>query len=235
MKFLPTFLLYFLTTFLGIAQEQTKVETHFYAFDYVLGRDTVMVPTGSGTYAETPLSKANIVGPIHAAVTDGVLALYDKKPAADALGHREVLASAAYPAGVSSALVVLFPASKNDPFPYRALVLNHNAQDFPLGVYRMINISPHPIRGAIGKSIIESKPGSVANLKPEGEPGAIVAMKFEYYSENRWNLLTETRCAIRNDRRWLTCIYLDPSTGRMNIRSIPDRSSTTPAAHASQP
>jgi hypothetical protein len=99
----------------------------------------------------------------------------------------------------------------------------------------MINISPHPIRGAIGKSIIESKPGSVANLKPEGEPGAIVAMKFEYYSENRWNLLTETRCAIRNDRRWLTCIYLDPSTGRMNIRSIPDRSSTTPAAHASQP
>ena len=48
-------------------------------------------------------------------------------------------------------------------------------------------------------------------------------MRFEFFDEDRWNLLTETRCAIRKDRRWFTCIYQDAATGRMNIRSIPDR------------
>jgi hypothetical protein len=50
-----------------------------------------------------------------------------------------------------------------------------------------------------------------------------VPVRFEFFDQDRWNLLTETRCAIRKDRRWLTCIYQDPVTRRMNIRSIPDR------------
>ncbi|RYD49290.1 MAG: hypothetical protein EOP85_01910 [Verrucomicrobiaceae bacterium] len=49
-------------------------------------------------------------------------------------------------------------------------------------------------------------------------------MRFEIEKEGRWSRLTETRCAVRKDRRWLLCVYLDPATGRVNMRSIPDRS-----------
>lgn len=235
MRFARSLLLGFLSAALLTAQEQTKVATYFYAFDYVSGREELMVPTGPDTFQQTQLSKANIIGPMDVVLTDGVLSLYDKKPTAEGQAARSLLASATYPAGLANALVVLFPADRDDKLPYRALVLNHDVQNFPLGVYRMINISPHPVRGVIGKSMIESKPGSVGNLKPEGAPGAIVAMRFEYFSEDRWNLLTETRCAVRHDRRWLTCIYKDPSTGRMNIRSIPDRASAPQPTPATQP
>ena len=140
-----------------------------------------------------------------------------------------VLATAKVPKGIQRALVIQLPASKGAAEPYRSLVLNHDLQDFPLGVYRLINISPHPIRGAIAHNFVEAKPGGIANLEPAGEPGAIAPMRFEFFEQDRWKLLSVTRCAIRKDRRWLTCIYQEPATGRMNIRSIPDRAPTAVA------
>ena len=51
--------------------------------------------------------------------------------------------------------------------------------------------------------------------------------------------VAETRAAIRQDRRWLMFIFEDPATGRMNIRSIPDRTAPAkpeaPAAPATPP
>ena len=88
-----------------------------------------------------------------------------------------------FPHGITRALVVLFPAAKGGKEPYRSLVLNHDLQDFPLGVYRLINVSPHPIRGAIARDYIEAKPGGVANLEPAGEPGAVVPVRFEFFDQ----------------------------------------------------
>ena len=81
----------------------------------------------------------------------------------------------------------------------------------------------------MGRQVVKAEPGAIANLEIKGEPGSIVPVRFEFFEEKRWNLLTETRAAVRNDRRWLMCIYQDPSTGRMNIRSIPDRTRSAPA------
>ena len=119
---------------------------------------------------------------------------------------------------------MLFPAAADSTDKYRCVVFNHDLTDFPLGVYRLINLSDKPIRGAVGREFVETKPGGVANLALKGEPGAVIPLRFEFFEENRWNLLTESRAAVRKDRRWLMCIYQDPVTGRMNMRSIPDRS-----------
>jgi hypothetical protein len=223
MKHLRLFLLGCLAILTAQAEPPPTIPTYFYAFDYVPGRDAIHVPTGPETHQTLQLSKANIVGPVNVTLQNGALPLYDKAVTAEGKTTRSLLANATFSANLKTALVVLFPAGKDDKLPYRAIVLNHNLQDFPMGVYRMINISPHAVRGAIGKTIIQAKPGGIGNLKPEGEPGAIVAARFEFYADERWNLLTETRCAVRDDRRWLTCIYQDPASGRMNIRSIPDR------------
>ena len=137
--------------------------------------------------------------------------------------------------GIRRALVVLFPNPKNPKEPYRSLVLDHGLKGFPLGVYRLINVSPYPVRGIIGRETAQVKPGGIAQLELMGEPGATAQMRFEFFDKNRWNLLTESRCAIRKDRRWLACIYSDPATGRMNIRSIPDRTATPAATPAPEP
>lgn len=217
------------------AEPPPKVSTSFYAFEYVPNGESIYIHgTGQDT---TPiqLSKANIIGPVNVVLQDGVLPIYDKAQMVEGKAFHPRLCTARFPANLKRALVLLFPAGKDDKEPYRSIVLNHDLSDFPLGVYRMINISPHAIRGSIARNIIQAKPGGIANLKPEGEPGAVVPMRFEYYADDQWNLLTETRCAIRDDRRWLTCIYQDPASGRMNIRSIPDRSSAPPPEPAQVP
>lgn len=215
------------------AQEQDqKIPASFYAFDYVAGHETVEIQTGANAFEEVPLSTANIVGPITAITAGGMLRIHAKPVTVEGNVTHPVLSTTKVPAGISRALIVLFPDPKNTKEPYRSRVFDHDLKSFPLGVYRLINLSPYPIRGAIARDTVAAKPGAIANLEPKGEPGTIVPVRFEFFDKNRWNLLTETRCAIRKDRRWLTCIYADPATGRMNIRNIPDRTATpavTPA------
>jgi hypothetical protein len=227
MKFFVLALIPQLAALLSAAEPLPQVMASFYAFGYVPGREKVEIMTGAEAYQEVQLSTANIVGPVKAVAVNGTIRICAKPVTVDGKITHPVLATATVPAGVVRALVLLFPAAKDSKEPYRSLVLNHDLQDFPLGVYRMINISPHPIRGAIARDYVEAKPGGVANLEPAGEPGAVVPVRFEFFDQDRWNLLTETRCAIRKDRRWLTCVYQDPTSGRMNIRSIPDRAAVT--------
>lgn len=222
LKILASFLLF--PALLAAAEPVPKISASFYAFGYVAGHESVGIRTGAESYEEIRLSKANIVGPVTSLAANGVLAVHSKPVTVDGKLTHPVIGSAKIPAGIKRALVVLFPDAKTAKEPYRCIVLNHDLKDFPLGVYRIINLSSHPVRGSVARDYIEAKPGGIGNLEPKGEPGAVVPVRFEFFDKDRWNLLTETRAAIRKDRRWLTCIYQDPATGRMNIRSIPDRS-----------
>lgn len=209
------------------AQESTlKIPASFYAFDYVPGQETVFVKSGAETHEKIRLSKANIIGPVESAIIDGALTVHSAPVVAEGKATHPVLSTAKVPADVKRALVVMFPEAENPPKTYRSIVFDYSLASFPLGVYRLINLSPRPIRGSVAKDYVEVKPGGIGNLEPQGEPGAMVPVKFEYFDEGRWNLLTETRCAIRKDRRWLVSVYQDPASGRMNIRSIPDRAAT---------
>ncbi len=214
-----------------VAQDnQTKISASFYAFAYSPDHKAVFLPSGDGgAFEEIGLSTANIVGPVSSVVTDGKLTVHSAPVTGDdgKVTH-PVIASSTVKGDIRKALVVLFPTPKGDAMRYRCVVLNHDLADFPLGVYRVMNLTDKPIRGAIGKDVVKALPGGVANLALKGTPGSIVPLRFQYYEEERWNRLTESRAAVRNDRRWLLCIYQDPSNGRMNIRSIPDQ--TKPAA-----
>lgn len=207
-----------------------KISASFYAFAYVPGHESVQVPTGGGAFQTVRLSTANIIGPVDCPVVDGKLTLHSAKAPAE--GAPAVLTTATVPAGIKRAIVILFPPAAGKADEYRSLVINHDATDFPLGIYRLVNLANKPIRGAVGREIVQAKPGGIADLKLSGTPGTVVPVRFEFFKEKRWNLLTETRAAIRDDRRWLMFVYEDPATGRMNIRSIPDRTrpATPPAA-----
>jgi hypothetical protein len=230
MKFFILAIIPHLAAVLGAAEPLPQITASFYAFGYVPGHEKVQIMTGAEAYQEIQLSTANIVGPVKTVAVNGTIRICDKPVTVEGRITHPVLATAKLPTGIARALVILFPDPKGGNEPYRSLVLNHDLQDFPLGVYRMINISPHPIRGAIARDFIEAESGGVVNLEPAGQPGAVVPVRFEFFDQGRWNLLTETRCAIRKDRRWLICIYQDPVTGRMNMRSIPDRTAVRAAA-----
>lgn len=215
----------FITLCLAQAQDKpVKVHASFYAFDYAPGHDTLFCRSGPEAFEEITLSKANIVGPVQATLVEGNIQLCAKPVTApDGKVTHPVVATAAVGTGMNRVLVVLFPNPSDAKTAYRAVVFDHNARAFPLGTYRVINLAPNPIRGAIGSQVVSAKPGAVENLELKGEPGSIAPVRFEYQEDGRWNLLTETRCAIRKDLRWLMCVYKDPRTGRYNMRTIPDR------------
>lgn len=199
--------------------ERREIEGSFYCFNYVPGLETIHVPAATGS-VPVRLSIANISEPVKVPVIDG-----------EAVFQREATPSAAavkvrIPREIAKALVVLLPAPAGSPEPYRAFVLDRAREKFPLGTYRLVNLSPHAVRGAVGRSFAEAKPGAIAGLELQGEAGETQAVKFEFQQDGRWNRLTESRAAVRRDRRWLVCIYEDPASHRMNLRSIPDRTAS---------
>lgn len=206
---------------LHAAPESRNVETSFYCFQYAPGAETIQVVSGDH---EQPvrLSTANISKPVSLTVTGENALLHQRS--ADKLS---TAAKVKIPANIAKALVVLVPAPAGSVEPYRAFALDYSHDRFPLGTYQLVNISNRPIRGAIGRSYAEVKPGGTGDIALQGDNGAVLGAKFEFLETGKWNRLTETRCAVRRDRRWVVCVFQDPATERMNLRSIPDRSFTS--------
>lgn len=198
------------------AAETRQVEVSFYCLKYVRGLETIHVPQDE-VREPVRLSTANLTNPVRVTAVDGVIPIYQKEGNAPDIAGR-----VSVPAGVDKALVVLVPSGKDATSPYHALVMDRG-EKFRLGTYRVINFSHRPIRGAIGRSYIETVAGGTSDLELQGAPGTVQGVRFEFLNEGRWNRLTETRCAVRKDRRWLLCVYQDPETDRIHMRSIPDR------------
>ncbi len=217
----------------AIAATAAPAEVSFYCFQYSPGSETVFLQTGTESFTDLRLSTANIVGPVRVETKDGPLEIRGT-PRTDEKGlvFRPLLGSAKLPSS-GKAVVILIPTPAGSPMPYHCVAFDHTGNGFPLGSYQVINLSPFPIRGSIGKNAVEMKSGAVAPLKPTGTPGTSVPTRFEFAEKGAWNLLTETRSAIRDDRRWILCIYQDPVTKRMNLRSIPDRTIPLIRAEAS--
>jgi len=211
---------------LRAAQEKRLVEASFYCFQYTPGAETIDILNGDH---EQPvrLSTANISKPVTLQV-DGDEAVLQRRVGDKLLPAARVK----IPADIGKALVVLVPSPTGSTEPYRARAIDYSQDRFPLGTYQLLNISGTPVRGAIGRSYAEVKPGGLAGIELQGDNGAVQGVRFEFLETGTWNRLTETRCAVRRDRRWLVCVYQDPSTQRMSLRSIPDRTVSTNTAVA---
>lgn len=206
---------------LHAADETRTVDVSFYCLKYAPGLETIHVPQGIGSTA-VRLSTANLTDPLPATVVNGQAILSRAAIDPTSKTPAESVGKFTIPADIREAIVVLIPDKPGSAQPYRSLVLDRGER-FRAGTYRVINFSPKKIRGAIGRSYVEAASGKTGDLELKGEPGTVQGVRFEVENEGRWNRLTETRCAVRKDRRWLLCVYQDPATGRVNMRSIPDR------------
>lgn len=213
-------LLLLLALALPLLAEQRNVDVSFFCLKYAPGVETIHLAKQDAS-EPVRLSTANITAPVTIPI-EGDLAVFHSTPAENPKALPPAAARIRIPANVSKALVVLVPNRAGETEPYRALLVDHG-DSFRLGSYRVINFSHRSIRGAIGRSYIEAHPGAMTDLALNGEAGAVQGVRFEFQNDGRWNRFTETRCAVRKDRRWLLCVYQDPVTQRMNMKSIPDR------------
>ncbi|WAC21514.1 hypothetical protein OVA24_08970 [Luteolibacter sp. SL250] len=213
-------LLLLLTLALPLQAESRNVAVSFFCLKYVAGQETIHLAKASGS-EPVRLSTANMTDPVTIPV-ESDLAVFHRAPAGDPKAPPAAAAKIRIPATVDKALIILVPAAAGSAEPYQAVLVDHGPR-FSLGTYRVVNFSRKAIRGAVGRSYVEAASGGMTDLELKGEAGAVQGVRFEFQDEGRWNRLTETRCAVRKDRRWLLCVYQDPVTRRMNMKSIPDR------------
>ncbi|MBK1825780.1 hypothetical protein [Haloferula rosea] len=204
------------------AQAPQKTSASFYCFRYADELEDVFVRTGAEVYQKVELSTANMLGPLEVVISEG--SVFVHREDTDAEGKT------IYPPvgkislrGIDKPLIVLFPGKEADPLPYRGVTIDRDNAKFPMGSYQFMNLSPYAMRGLVGKVRIDAKPGEVTNLKPQGEPGQMQQVTFEYLDGEIWKTMTKTRWAVRDDRRNLMCAYLDPKSQRVKLRSIPER------------
>ena len=65
--------------------------------------------------------------------------------------------------------------------------------------------------------------GNTETFKLTGAPGVPHSALFPCKRNDRWQRMTVTGRIFRDKRRPLICIFADPATRRMRLRSIPDR------------
>lgn len=210
----------------AFAEPAPAIPVSIYCFRYAPQLDTIHLRSATATYQKIELSTANIVGPQTALVENGSIQLYRQDTAADGSISWPMVGRVQLPAGCPRALILLLPAPTGEALPYRGLAFAHTDRDFPLGSMKFVNLSPYPVRGTMGSDSVSIPSGKVETLQPRGEPGASLPVLFEYQRDDHWQRMAATRWTLRDDRRVLMCIYEDPGTHRMNVRSIPDRTPT---------
>lgn len=207
--------------FIASAEPPPTAAISVFCFRYAGDLQSLLVKSGEESTEAIELSTANLVGPVKAVVEKGAV-MFFQKPAGEGAAPRPA-ASIKLPADAKRAVVVLVPAAEGEALPYRGFAFSHENRAFPMGSMKIVNLSPYPVRWNIGGEVMGLRPGGVEGFRPKGEPGSNQNVVFQVEKEGRWLPLTTTRWAVRDDRRYLMCLYEDPATRRMGLRSIPDR------------
>ncbi len=201
------------------AEQGTKTAISVFCPIYVDGLKTVFVKGGADTYQSLGLSSANVVEAEGAMVEDGRISFHG--PAA-ADGVQPLVASVDI-AGMERPLVVLVPSDEASELPFKSRAVDGSLEKFPLGSFKMVNLSPYPVRINVGSRMIEIAVGAESVFSPTVAAGESVAVTIDYNPGNGWQLMSSARWASRKDRRSLVCFEFDKLGKRMNIKSVPLR------------
>lgn len=201
------------------AEDKQTMPVSIFCTAYAADLKTVFVKRGGDEYQAVSLSTANIIDAGGVSVEEGRIQLYG--PAGDNGDHAVV--GSADTAGIAMPLIVLQPATGEEEPAYDAKTLDADKEKFPLGSFSMVNLSPHAVRISHDEKVIELEVSGGQVFKPDHSAGEALSMRMEYKNGENWLLLSSARWASRDDRRTLVCFQMDPSSKRMNIKSVPLR------------
>ena len=206
------------------AENETTQSLSIFCPVNVDGLKLVFVKTGEGIYNDITLSTANVVEVENVLAVDGQVPL-----------HGPIVGDKTYPviatadiSGTRQPLVVLVPGTKEEGHAYEAKVVEGASDQFPIGSFQLVNLSPNPVRVTAGAEVIEIKAGANALFKPKIPAGESMPVTIDQKSGENWQLVSSAQWASRDDRRSLVCFLLDPASKRMMVKSVPLRGNTVP-------
>lgn len=137
------------------------------------------------------------------------------------------------PAGVAkipssaTAAILLFvpaPADKPDGAPWRVLVIEDSAKNFPDGGAFVANFHSGNIRFVLGEHRGALRPGGLKGYARPSERDTfnMAPVVFQFQQEDKWRIGNESALRFLPGMRYLILAYTDPTSKRPRIRTIQD-------------
>jgi len=216
-------LLLFVTHLSAQQQATTPIKVSLFAAEHADGHKKVMLDSEKGKLSEVALPTNFTSLPLPVLLTKNrELYIRSTKPVFNEELQKNFhppISMVTIPEGIKDILVILVPTEGE--MAYKAIVINKNKSNFPLGSYALINFSMSNIRGLVGTTKVLSKPGKIVYFKAKGgnEKGVDVEFRFQQ-EDSSWKPFAKTYWFKEKEKRHLLCTYLDTKTDRMKIKGI---------------
>lgn len=223
LRSLVAFLCIFQTILVSANEIQRSVRVSIFTLKYSGEVRSLYVEGKEGSHNEAKLSTANIIGPYDSVVKNGRVSLHNRSVNKEGKTIYPVAAQATIQPGSRELLIVLIPVKDDKSGKcYHATALNADDVHFPLGSYKIMNLTKCPLSALVGeKGRFDCHPGKSVLLNTNSwAPGEVRPVIIKYKKET-WGLLTEARWSHSPTQKIFLCAYWDPSSGRVKMRSIP--------------
>lgn len=146
----------------------------------------------------------------------------------------ELIAEAALPNNVSSALLVFLPAKADSKTSCQIMVIDDSKRAFPAGSFHVTNLSPFPVRLMLENKNYDFTPGKTILIEdPPVRAGQKSGMRTFVHKDNKWSPVATGIWPHPGASRSVKVLYQDPTTGDVQLRSFDDVPPRTPQAPAS--
>lgn len=199
------------------AGETRQIQCRFLIFGGVDKPKTVNAIGPKDSSIPCPLSASRISDPV------GCVAIDDRITFASEAEEKK-LAVASIPSGVRAAILVFVPAPPKSPLPWKVIVIEDSAKNFPDGGVFVANFHGGDIRFIIGEHKGALHPAQTKGYtRPEKRDTFNMApVIFEFLQKDKWRKGNESALRFLPGMRYLIFAYTDPTSKRPRINTYQD-------------
>lgn len=137
---------------------------------------------------------------------------------------KKVIAQVKVDEGIRSAVLMFLPGSgKKDAPKYRVLPIEDTVRSFPRGSFKVINLSPFPLRITLEKRIYDIKFGETKLIKdPPVNARNASAMKAFNKQDDQWRNIGATSWPHPGSKRVIHVAFYNPASSKVELRGIRD-------------
>lgn len=221
----------FAPTTASAAEQVREVQCRFLAFGSADEPAPVIASSEKGAEVICPLSSNQISPKIACFARDntiGFVSSVDKKP----------VAVATIPAQINAALLVFVKVpEKSGTAPWRVVVFEDSAKNFPNGGAFVANFHNKDIRFVIGehKGILHAAGFHGYSMPAQLDSFNMAPVTVEFQKEDKWRMASESALRFVPGMSYLIFAYSDPVSGRPRIKTYQDFAPPSIPAAADKP
>ncbi len=208
-------------------QPATRAEIRLLAFQPDLATDEAYVHDPDAP-AETVAIKVSIKSYLNhefdtVMLTGNRIVITTKPERVSLTRSNEVLGMADLPDGVRSAILLFLPAPPNGKTRFHIMVIDDSKRAFPVGSFRVSNLSPLPVRIVLEEKSYDFKPGEVQLITdPPVRAGKQSGMKAFAFHDKIWHRIGSGIWPAPGTNRVVQVLYGNTVKGQVQLRAFDD-------------